>query len=715
MLMAGCGTDNTAESPVSSQEIRSRQNAAMNALRAGNREETTQLVNWLVDHPPNVPEDLMQIAQIARSIERPELAISFYERMRNSSDNHNLIGLCMIADTLMYDQGQSHKAEEHFLKALEIAPQHGMALEGYAHLLQVQGRAWESVPYLIKALRAGQLSVRNLIVLGWINVPAENRPTLDLCLKHDPNDGYALLGLARIEHYHNQTEAAWKAIQKCVALLPENEEAQALYGELLLERNQFQPFLKWFETLSDQSRQHPDIQYVVGKWFELCGEHLSAAAWYHACIRSNPDHQDALFHLGNILVRINQPEIAQQILDRVALLEKLSLMIGNLHDNNPQEHPEWIKEAAAFTAQLGRIDEAAGWTEALLILDPLEFQAEQNLFTFNQQRASLPALRTSLPPEFLSNRSDFLPDPPPAPKASDLKQNSNLASEFTTPPAKISSRIHFEDLAEQTGMQFQFYSDPHHNAGGFYMYESMGGGGASSDYDLDGFPDLYWTQGCVWPPGTESGYNDQLFRNQDGQRFENRTVEAGIEELAFSQGVAAGDLNGDGFEDFYVANIGSNRIFYNNGDGTFSPADPPESAPSWTASAAIADLNGDGHADLYDVNYLSGEDLMTRLCKGAGTNHNCRPSYFLPAQDQIFLNNQSGGFVNLTETSGIKLPQGNGLGIIVAELDGVPGNDLFIANDFVPNYLMLNEGWKTTGLKFSEQAIPRGIAFDQDG
>jgi hypothetical protein len=53
------------------------------------------------------------------------------------------------------------------------------------------------------------------------------------------------------------------------------------------------------------------------------------------------------------------------------------------------------------------------------------------------------------------------------------------------------------------------------------------------------------------------------------------------------------------------------------GDGTFENV--TESAglhdESWTASALVCDLNADSLPDIFDVNYLTGDELYTKICK----------------------------------------------------------------------------------------------------
>ena len=248
------------------------------------------------------------------------------------------------------------------------------------------------------------------------------------------------------------------------------------------------------------------------------------------------------------------------------------------------------------------------------------------------------------------------------------------------------------------------------------MYEFTGGGVGVLDFNTDGWPDLYLTQGTNWPVNEkQSRYRDRLFLNAGDGTFQDVTESAGLNETRFSQGVSIGDVNNDGFADIYVGNIGLNRLYLNNGDGTYSESDQASgAADQWTTSCLIADLNADSAPEIYAVNYLTGADVFDRVCRNAdGSARSCMPLNFPGAQDQLFSNSKNGQFENVTATSGIQVPDGKGLGIIAADLHGTGYPDLFIANDAVANFYFVNQG--SENLMFTEQALLSGLALNREG
>src|SRR5262249_12047750 len=199
------------------------------------------------------------------------------------------------------------------------------------------------------------------------------------------------------------------------------------------------------------------------------------------------------------------------------------------------------------------------------------------------------------------------------------------------------------------------------------------------------------------------------------------TLASGLGDERFSQGVTAGDYNDDGFTDLYVGNIGENRLYRNNGDGTFTDSTSAARLKSgdWTTSALVADLNGDGYPEIYDVTYVAGREPFEHVCHDPQVKDApriCSPTVFSAEQDRLFLNLGDGTFEEIGERAGIHAPEGKGLGIAAGDFDGSGRLSLYVANDTTDNFLFLNQTAHPGDFPlFLEQARPLGCAVDAEG
>ena len=126
-----------------------------------------------------------------------------------------------------------------------------------------------------------------------------------------------------------------------------------------------------------------------------------------------------------------------------------------------------------------------------------------------------------------------------------------------------------------------------------------GSGVAAGDVDGDGWVDVYFA-GLSSP--------DRLYRNRGGFGFEDVTDSAGLaRDGRFSSGVVLVDVDGDRDLDLLVGSVHDGvTLHLNDGSGRFTPA--PASGLATTRSRgnstlALADVDGDGDLDLYVTNY----------------------------------------------------------------------------------------------------------------
>lgn len=251
------------------------------------------------------------------------------------------------------------------------------------------------------------------------------------------------------------------------------------------------------------------------------------------------------------------------------------------------------------------------------------------------------------------------------------------------------TNIHFSNVLTETA-QFN-------NAEYLFFYD--GGGVAVGDINNDGLKDLFFAS---------NQSDDKLYLNKGDFVFEDISEKAGLDQdTAWSTGVAMADVNGDGYLDIYVSQLGGfkgfrgiNRLYINNGGDGLSFTEKAEeyglNHVGFATQASFFDYDNDGDLDAYLLNYSdhnvqnfdSASVLRLKHDPMAGDKllRNDTP-LFPPSRGEV-----RGVFTDVTREAGIYSSSiGFGLGVAISDLnqDGCP--DIYISNDFHENdYLYVN-------------------------
>ena len=284
-------------------------------------------------------------------------------------------------------------------------------------------------------------------------------------------------------------------------------------------------------------------------------------------------------------------------------------------------------------------------------------------------------------------------------------------------PAESGSPIHFE--LKNLPFRLENSETPARNAP-----ETMPGGVAVFDYNGDGKPDIFFTNGAniATLKKDDRRYRNRLFRNDGKGVFTDVTDAAGLAGTGYDMGVAVADYDNDGHPDLFVAGLHRGTLYHNNGDGTFADVTvksgldasinrpDPQFGPFWEITAVWVDVNNDGLLDLFVANYMQWEYSDKPLCVVDGKADYCHPRYYKGQPDQLFLNNGDGTFRDASREWGLREHVGKAMGVGMADydLDGKP--DLFVTNDASYNSLFHNRG-----NKFDEVAFEAEVALVEDG
>jgi hypothetical protein len=281
--------------------------------------------------------------------------------------------------------------------------------------------------------------------------------------------------------------------------------------------------------------------------------------------------------------------------------------------------------------------------------------------------------------------------------------------------ASRTPQVAFTDVAHSSGIAFT-----HDNAASAekYLIETMSSGCGWIDYDQNGLLDLYLVNGAatsLYVP--KQPLRSALYKNNGDGSFTDVTKHARVgAEGLFGMGVAVGDYDNDGFPDLFVLGYGRCILYHNNGDGTFSDVTSRAGVANvgkWGSSAAWFDYDTDGKLDLVIANYVDWSPENNFYCgsKGPGLRSYCHPDVYPGQPPTLYHNNGDGTFTDMSNRSGLGQKPGNSLGVVTFDYDNDGWQDIFIANDSMPNFLFHNNRDGT----FREVAYAAQVAVGIDG
>jgi tetratricopeptide (TPR) repeat protein len=166
------------------------------------------------------------------------------------------------------------------------------------------------------------------------------------------------------------------------------------------------------------------------------------------------------------------------------------------------------------------------------------------------------------------------------------------------------------------------------------------------DYDRDGYLDLFVVNNLG---GLFNGkIPNRLFHNNGDGTFTDVTGEANLNTLWPTIGATWGDFRNDGWPDLFISNFGRAQLFRNNGGGTFTDVSCDagiDSPPVIGGVCLCCDIDDDGWLDIVQFTYSRPHDAIYTLRTGQG------PGDGTPMR--VFRNNRDGTFTDIAPQLGL--------------------------------------------------------------
>ena len=690
LAFTGCGkekTGPTAQQLMRQQQLRASQQASTSQTTQ-QRLDTAQdffddenfvgageeLSRILIADPAN-RDALILSARVEASQGNESAALQILDSIENVDPDLELEKLWMAVDWST-QAGDYSTAEQKLKQVLSVDQNPAKAHRKLAVILNNQGRRIEAAPHLLALAKLGKIREKELFAMTTYG-----NPFIDTTLPKPQYDGVmtpAMLAQAKVSRSEGEMREAVALTRQLRKAFPDSTPIAAFLGRLYTELQDEDALQSWFSSLPAEIEREPEYWSSTGIWMQRHDRHREAVRCLCEAVLRDPTDRYAYQALERSLRFAGEDDKADTAAGREQQLteaSRLAIQFGQKRGTKQE-----MSRMADILWNLRRPWESVAWRETAAKYYATTEQEKKNLTKIRQslQESDNPATD-----QFLACNIDL--ESWPLPTSDDLA----MKSETTTNPVNSAENVQIQmaDTAATAGLEFSYDNgDQDRDDDAIFIYQLTGGGIGVIDYNLDGWMDLYFTQGGGAAFDTEGSQPNQLFANLNGERFQSVSKQSETGDRGYGQGVAVADLNQDGFPDLVVANIGPNLVYINNGDGTFA-ADPiPDrnQQGGWTTSIACGDLGGDHLPEIVAVNYIDDPRALTTPCTPNSTH--CSPRVFQPATDRVWQVEANGNLRPFNGCLDIANRPSFGFAAVLTDFDGKPGNELFIANDTRPNH-----------------------------
>jgi len=410
-------------------------------------------------------------------------------------------------------------------------------------------------------------------------------------------------------------------------------------------------------------------------------EFPQAEAFLKKAVELNPSQPNALFALGMIYRNQNQMEAAlasfQKILDRDAEDSPTLYQAGQIYLK--QQKYEDAVNTLRKVIELSPYDIAAHYNLATALIrkgDQADGQKMMETFTRLREKGGISNTGTQYGEQgkYMQAIGEY----------PDIKELLPLSAATAKP-------VRFVDATEAAGIRFQHGTSSRVGSTPAPVKEedlvaSLGSGAALWDYDNDGHLDIYLAN-------SSSGAVSQgaLLKGDSQGRFSDVTEKAGLDGRGQAMAAYWGDFNNDGQADLFLTRYGTNRLYQNNGDGTFTDVSSKAGFADdghWHLSGAVADVDHDGDLDIYVGNYVDAKQALSTTSAAMAW----------PKLDQVpggachlYRNNSDGTFTDIAEEAKVKVPGESVASAIFTDFDNRRDIDFWVVSLNRGNHLYSNQ------------------------
>lgn len=699
--------------------------AVSKLLSTGKIDSAEQAIrSLLIEAPDDLAVNSLMLRVLVHR-KQIDVAVDLLDRMAQLHPNRR-DDMEAHAANLLHEAGHAKDAISRLKKLIQRTPDFADARRRLAQILNQQGYAFDSNEHFRILMRDNVMARDELVglVFPFRSWNASEQPASDSVDDRDnagPKQG--ILSIAMALNIKGRPREALAMLDNS-QLISQNQDPAAIatYGQVLANAQMYEELRRWIATAPKECQRYPNFWIACGNLARHERNHQVSVDCFVEAIIREPHSVEA--HHGAIesLEASGQRALAEKFRLRSYVLDQICRDVKEIRDSQSPK-PDVFIAVATNLMGIGRPLEAIAWQElAIATISPTSNKLQQipgfkkkvlaeyptgndeNVILCETDRNSAEEVA-----EWLALRKQDLPE------LSSGALEGSMANRRDELPVVIPV---LRNRAKQTGLQFRYKNAPEPVERLFLLHQALGGGVACLDFDHDGHVDFYFGQGSATPPDGLSEDSNGLFRNLKG-RFANVIDQSGADDRRYTLGVTAGDWNQDGFADLLIGNLGANRLLINQGDGTFEAMENDSISldSTFTTSLAIADVTGDSLPDIIEVNYVNDEKIFDPIqfdSEGKPTSLP-GPLVFEAAMDRLLVSTGDGSSQVRPLGGQTDLDFSPGLALIVTDLDGRQGNEIFVANDMRANQLWTTRHSDGDEKQVVDMAVASGVAYGNLG
>jgi enediyne biosynthesis protein E4 len=196
-------------------------------------------------------------------------------------------------------------------------------------------------------------------------------------------------------------------------------------------------------------------------------------------------------------------------------------------------------------------------------------------------------------------------------------------------------------------------------------------------------------------------FGNAFYRNDGNEHFTNISESAGVNQIGFGLGVSVSDFDDNGFPDLYVSNdyFIPDRLYLNTGKGTFveSLGKKFQHTPFFSMGCDAADFNNDGLIDLMVLDMTPSDHYRNKVLMSSMNTTEfdflTKAKGFVPQYmfNSLFMNNGSGVMSDIAHLAGVASTDWSWAPLL-ADFNNDGMKDLYVTNGFLRD--VNNNDWR---------------------